>query len=107
MSFDILGLRPELLRAVREQDYTVPTPVQERAIPAVLSGRDLMAAAQTGTGKTAGFTLPMLQRLMKNPAPRKGRRPIRCLVLVPPVSSPPRWRRASTPTAPTCPCDAP
>ena len=64
MSFDSLGLRPELLRAVREQDYTIPTAVQIQAIPAVLAGRDLMAAAQTGSGKTAGFTLPMLQLLM-------------------------------------------
>jgi len=80
-SFDNLGLQAELLRAVREQGYSVPTPVQARAIPAILAGRDLMAAAQTGTGKTAGFTLPVLQRLMGR-AP-EGRHPVRALILVP------------------------
>ena len=63
MSFDTLGLAPELLRAVADQGYTVPTPVQAEAIPLVLAGRDLLAGAQTGTGKTAAFVLPMLQRL--------------------------------------------
>ncbi len=63
MSFDTLGLSAELLRAVREQGYTQPTPIQTKAIPTILSGGDVMAAAQTGTGKTAGFTLPLLQRL--------------------------------------------
>ena len=62
-TFDTLGLKPELLRAVAEQGYTQPTPIQAQAIPAVLAGGDLLAGAQTGTGKTAGFTLPMLQRL--------------------------------------------
>ena len=62
-SFESLGLIPELLRAVAEQGYTEPTPIQSQAIPVVLSGRDLLGAAQTGTGKTAGFTLPLLQRL--------------------------------------------
>ena len=61
MSFDTLGLLPELLRAVSEQGYEVPTPVQAQAIPLILQRRDLMAGAQTGTGKTAAFTLPMLQ----------------------------------------------
>jgi ATP-dependent RNA helicase RhlE len=63
MTFSTLGLSEPLLRAVSGQGYTTPTPIQLQAIPAVLSGRDLMAAAQTGTGKTAGFTLPLLQRL--------------------------------------------
>ena len=63
MSFDALGLTPELLRAVADQGYTVPTPVQREAIPLVLAGRDLLAGAQTGTGKTAAFVLPLLQRL--------------------------------------------
>ena len=54
MSFDSLGLNPEILRAVAEQGYREPTPIQQQAIPAVLEGRDLMASAQTGTGKTAG-----------------------------------------------------
>jgi ATP-dependent RNA helicase RhlE len=60
MSFDSLGLNPEILRAIAEQGYVEPTPIQQQAIPAVLQGRDLMASAQTGTGKTAGFTLPLL-----------------------------------------------
>ncbi|MBM4408060.1 MAG: DEAD/DEAH box helicase [Chloroflexi bacterium] len=93
MSFDTLGLQPELLRAVAEQGYTEPTPVQVQAIPHVLAGRDVLAGAQTGTGKTAAFVLPILQLLQANrPAPRHsiGKRPkgatglpIRCLVLVP------------------------
>ncbi|MEA5464338.1 DEAD/DEAH box helicase [Leptothoe sp. PORK10 BA2] len=82
MSFDTLGLSAELLRAVEEQGYTEPTPIQIKAIPVILSGRDVMAGAQTGTGKTAGFTLPMLHRLSQTPIP-KGRRPVRALVLTP------------------------
>ena len=77
-SFDTLGLTPELLRAVQEQGYTTPTPIQAQAIPVVLAGKDLLAAAQTGTGKTAGFTLPLLKLL--NERKTKG---IRCLILVP------------------------
>ncbi|HXW09394.1 MAG TPA: DEAD/DEAH box helicase [Steroidobacteraceae bacterium] len=83
MSFDSLGLRPELLRAVQELGYTQATPIQSRAIPSVLEGRDLLAAAQTGTGKTAAFALPLLQRLSEtHPQPRGSRTP-RALVLVP------------------------
>ena len=82
MSFDTLGLAPSLLRAVSEQGYTTPTPIQARAIPEILAGRDLLAAAQTGTGKTAAFTLPMLQKLQAA-APAEGKRAIRVLVLVP------------------------
>jgi ATP-dependent RNA helicase RhlE len=78
MSFDSLGLNPELLRAVADKGYTEPTPIQREAIPAVLAGRDVLAGAQTGTGKTAGFTLPLLQRL----GARGGRNP-RALVLTP------------------------
>ncbi len=70
MSFDALGLTPELLRAVADQGYTEPTPVQREAIPLVLAGRDLLAGAQTGTGKTAAFVLPILQRLNAGPARR-------------------------------------
>ncbi|MCC7412508.1 MAG: DEAD/DEAH box helicase [Gammaproteobacteria bacterium] len=81
MKFDDLGLSAELLRAVAEQGYTVPTPVQVQAIPAVLADRDLMAGAQTGTGKTAAFTLPLLQNLMR--ATHGGRRRVRALVLTP------------------------
>jgi ATP-dependent RNA helicase RhlE len=84
MSFDTLGLEPELLRAIADKGYTEPTPIQAEAIPLVLAGRDLMGGAQTGTGKTAAFVLPMLQRLgAPDPDPRAGRRPIRALVLAP------------------------
>jgi len=83
MSFSALGLAPELLRAVSAQGYTEPTPVQREAIPFVLAGRDLLAGAQTGTGKTAAFVLPMLQRLSAS-EPRDGGRPrIRALILTP------------------------
>ncbi len=81
MSFESLGLSAELLRALVERGYNKPTPIQSRAIPVILEGRDVLAAAQTGTGKTAGFTLPLLQRLAAQPA-RQHRRP-RALVLVP------------------------
>jgi len=112
MSFRDLGLMPELLKAVEAAGYTEPTPIQRQAIPIVLAGRDLMGAAQTGTGKTAGFTLPLLQRLMEShrasvaegsakpatpppgsmPRKRRGRggsghrpawRPVRCLIVTP------------------------
>ncbi len=83
MSFSSLGLTAELLRAVADQGYTEPTPVQSRAIPVVLAGRDLQAAAQTGTGKTAGFTLPLLHHLQTNPVESSRRKPIRALVLTP------------------------
>ncbi|MFT3779954.1 MAG: DEAD/DEAH box helicase [Ottowia sp.] len=81
MNFDDLNLAPAILRAVQEQGYTQPTPVQAQAIPVVLEGHDLLAGAQTGTGKTAGFTLPMLQLLSTRPAARPGA--IRALVLTP------------------------
>ncbi|WP_282040292.1 DEAD/DEAH box helicase [Halomonas alimentaria] len=81
MTFSDLGLRAELLSAVEAQGYTTPTPIQLKAIPAVLKGGDLLASAQTGTGKTAGFTLPMLQRLADGPRP--GKRQVRALVLTP------------------------
>ncbi|MCD6388886.1 MAG: DEAD/DEAH box helicase, partial [Desulfobulbaceae bacterium] len=63
MSFSSLGLSDPILRALNEKGYSTPFPIQIKAIPAVLSGKDVMAAAQTGTGKTAGFVLPLLQRL--------------------------------------------
>ncbi len=83
MSFESLGLRAELLRAVSEKGYSDPTPIQQQAIPPILEGRDLMGGAQTGTGKTAGFTLPLLQRLMSSGQPVKGNCTIRALVLTP------------------------
>ena len=83
MSFNDLGLKAELVRAVSEKGYDSPTPIQTQAIPLVLEGRDLMGSAQTGTGKTAGFTLPLLQRLAENPPSQNGRRPIRALVVTP------------------------
>src|SRR3954451_1776093 len=84
MPFTRLGLSDALVRAVTEQGYTVPTPIQAQAIPAVLAGGDLLAGAQTGTGKTAGFTLPILHRL--STAATSGAtsaRPIRTLILTP------------------------
>lgn len=85
MSFADLGLIPELQRAVEETGYTDPTPIQQQAIPIVLRGLDVMGAAQTGTGKTAGFTLPLLQRLAQfaNTSTSPARHPVRALVLAP------------------------
>ena len=85
MNFTDLGLAEPLLRAVRDQGYDIPTPIQAQAIPAVLKGGDLMAGAQTGTGKTAGFTLPMLHRLAAQGVKRdpRGRIAIRALILTP------------------------
>ena len=85
MKFEELNLAPALLKAVLEQGYETPTPIQAQAIPAVLAGHDLLAGAQTGTGKTAAFTLPMLHRLSQSAAPKNkfGGKGIRALVLTP------------------------
>ena len=83
MSFDNLGLSAELLRAVHELNFRKATPIQAKAIPAILEGRDLLAAAQTGTGKTAAFALPLLQRLSDQRFKPRGPRAPRLLVLVP------------------------
>ena len=85
MNFTDLGLAEPLVRAVREHGYETPTPIQLQAIPQVLKGGDLLAGAQTGTGKTAGFVLPMLQRLMASPSKKdaRGRVAIRALILTP------------------------
>ena len=85
MSFADLGLAPELQRAVAETGYTDPTPIQQQAIPVVLQGLDVMGAAQTGTGKTAGFTLPLIQRLLRHASTSTSpaRHPVRALVLAP------------------------
>lgn len=81
MSFKELGLIDPLLKAAQEEGYENPTPIQQKAIPTVLEGHDLMAGSQTGTGKTAGFTLPLLQRLMSLQTP--GKRAVRALILAP------------------------
>jgi ATP-dependent RNA helicase RhlE len=85
MSFAQLNLSAEILKAISDQGYTEPTPIQSQAIPPILAGKDLMGAAQTGTGKTAGFTLPMLSRLQPyaNTSMSPARHPIRALILVP------------------------
>jgi ATP-dependent RNA helicase RhlE len=80
MPFTALGLMPELTRALADRNYIEPTPVQAKVIPEILAGRDILAGAQTGTGKTAGFTLPILQKLSADTAPLRGPR---ALVLVP------------------------
>jgi ATP-dependent RNA helicase RhlE len=84
-TFDELGLLPELLRAVKDNGYTHPTPIQTQAIPIILAGKDVMGGAQTGTGKTAGFTLPLLQRLARHASssPSPARHPVRALILAP------------------------
>src|SRR5690606_5169353 len=84
-TFPDFGLHPSLLQAVAETGYTTPTPIQATAIPHVLDGRDVMGAAQTGTGKTAAFTLPILHRLMPlaNPSASPARHPVRALILAP------------------------
>ena len=81
MSFAELGLEPRLLTAIETKGYTIPSPIQEKAIPAILAGDDVMAAAQTGTGKTAAFTLPLLQRLAKGHRAQANQ--VRALVLTP------------------------
>jgi len=83
MSFEALGLSTELLRAIAEKGYTSPFPIQQQAIPPILEGRDLMGSAQTGTGKTASFTLPLLQRLMTSTKHEQGHHPIRALIITP------------------------
>ena len=85
MTFDQFGLSADILRAVVEQGYTIPTPIQDQAIPLVLQGRDVMGRAQTGTGKTAAFALPMLERLRAhaNTSFSPARHPVRALIITP------------------------
>ncbi len=84
MSFSTLGLSDEIIRAVTDRGYTTPSPIQLQAIPAILEGRDLLAGAQTGTGKTAGFTLPILEILSKRAPRSSGKKsPVRTLILAP------------------------
>jgi len=84
-TFDSFGLDPRILRALTDQGYTKPTPIQAQAIPVVLLGKDVMGAAQTGTGKTAGFALPIIQRLLPlaNASASPARHPVRALMLTP------------------------
>ena len=82
MTFESLGLAPALLRALTENNYLVPTPIQAEAIPLALAGKDVLGGAQTGTGKTAAFGLPLLNRLAKETPPNGPRKP-RALILVP------------------------
>ncbi len=83
MNFETLGLAPALLRALADAGYTVPTPIQSQAVPLVLAGEDVLGGAQTGTGKTAAFGLPLLQRLTEGNKPASGPRKPRALILVP------------------------
>jgi ATP-dependent RNA helicase RhlE len=84
MSFNTLGLSKSILRAVAEEGYTTPTPIQKQAIPVILSKKDVLAGAQTGTGKTAGFTLPLLQLLSESKPQHGGKKfPVRALILAP------------------------
>ena len=76
MSFKDLGLSDALVKAVEEKGYTVPTSIQQKAIPVILEGKDILASAQTGTGKTAGFTLPILQYLSETKHPPKNGLPV-------------------------------
>ena len=83
MNFSDLQLLPQLLQALEEKGYQTPSMIQEEAIPHVLEGRDLLGCAQTGTGKTAAFALPIIQNLMENPKEFRQKRPIRSLILTP------------------------
>ncbi len=83
MEFTQLSIHPAILKALAQERYITPTPIQTKAIPPALSGRDLLGCAQTGTGKTAAFAVPILQRLHANPSPVLGYRPIRSLILTP------------------------
>jgi ATP-dependent RNA helicase RhlE len=82
-SFDNLGLSAPILKAVKEQGYTQPTPIQAQAIPVILQRKDILAGAQTGTGKTAGFTLPLLQLLIQDKHTDRKSHHVRALVLTP------------------------
>ena len=83
MLFEKLNISEPVLRALDNAGYKAPTPIQEQAIPVVLSGRDLLGCAQTGTGKTAAFAIPIIELLNKKAWDRKGKRPVRALILTP------------------------
>ncbi len=105
MSFASLGLSLPILEAVADQGYETPSEIQSRVIPAVLAGKDIMAAAQTGTGKTAGFTLPLLERLSKGPRPQANQ--VRALVLTPTRELAARSRAVLSPMVNICLCVQP
>ena len=83
MEFQQLSIHPTILKALAQEQYVTPTPIQQKAIPPAILGRDLLGCAQTGTGKTAAFAVPILQRLYNKPIPLQSRRPIRALILTP------------------------
>lgn len=83
MTFDALGLSEPLLKALKKEAYTTPTPIQAQSIPLILEGKDVLGCAQTGTGKTAAFSLPILQLLAKNPPIPGKKRHLRALILTP------------------------
>ena len=83
MVFEDLGIMPAILEALKGEGYINPTPIQEKAIPILIKGKDLQGCAQTGTGKTAAFAIPILQRLSQNPLQKNGPKPIRTLILTP------------------------
>lgn len=103
MTFASLGLLDPLLKALEGLGHGTPTPIQAQAIPPALKGRDLLAAAQTGTGKTAGFALPLLQRLTLE-GPQVAANSVRALVWFRPANWPSRSTPASATTASTCRC---
>ena len=109
MTFESLGLTADLLQTVADEGYTEPTPVQAAAIPLVLEGRDVLAAAQTGTGKTAAFTLPILDRLRghANTSFSPARHPVRVLILVPTRELAVQVDEACGPMAAPCRCARP
>ena len=83
MTFKELGLIEPILRAIKDEGYTVPTPIQEQSIPILLSRKDLLGCAQTGTGKTAAFAIPILQHLYRDRLRNEGRRKIKALIVTP------------------------
>ena len=83
MSFSEFGFTPEIHRSIRDRGHTQPTPIQQAAIPPALEGKDLVGTAETGSGKTAAYLLPMLDRLIRSAGEPGGRKPIRALVLAP------------------------
>ena len=104
MTFASLHLMPQLLQAVTKSGYASPTPIQAATIPLVLAGKDVLGCAQTGTGKTAAFALPILQNLSRRPVRPGAPRPIRALILTPTRSWPSRFRTTLWPMASNWPC---